>query len=37
MNKHKITWLDILYGFASIEGGVIILLVVGLVVSLFKH
>jgi len=33
MSKNKITWLDILYGFASVEGAIFILIIIALLIS----
>ena len=33
MNKNKITWLDILYGFTSVEGAILILVILALIFS----
>ena len=31
MGKNKITWLDILYGFTSAEGAILILIIIALI------
>jgi hypothetical protein len=31
MSKNKITWLDILYGFTSVEGAILILIIIALI------
>ena len=33
MSKNKITWLDILYGFASVEGAILILIIIALILT----